>query len=695
MGYVGRLSVIALSILLISFLVLSCGDGGGATGSDFDNNTADINGSVVTDGTQDGIGDVLIRLTQSGSTIDSIYTSESGGFTFDDLDEGEYLVNAILPEGFEISGPSSQSVTLTGSNANVNFSATPIREQTEVVEQGTVQTLTVSTGASITVDATNSSSDIEIGIEEVPIDQQSIDGATNGEYRVTIGSDQIQGSLPNFNEAVAPIIPIEITQKLLGGEDPSAINMKFNIGSVLEPVYSFAKGIPKEFEDENTRKKYSVISHSFDFSGEPLEFNYTLDQYSVSCSDSDRTLREYSSNFTGETPLILVHGWQKFWDDCSDFDDFNPASDYFDTLVNSLDSDSDITNEYRLYIYKYTTNTSISENGKVLRDLMESNNINDAVIIAHSMGGLVSRSMMLQGGEDRVNRLITLGTPHEGSPVADVVYNRDATEALKSRYNCIDGNLDTCVMLNIGSLFVPKTPGLYDLQEKSEFILDMIDKKGDPSKTLTIGGKLERRSELGISEDNLFTATAADILFYIYEVESDGVVPTKSATPEWSGIRELLPGIDHSEIRDGSIPEVFNEIRALLVGESIITSGDFAITNNAYPNDRYEDVSDWDQIVNDNFGSEYKVADWTDLENYHANGGNLLELFDDLGLTDYNQSVSVTRNGVKKYSSSRYYFASRHEGNKPGNYLAHDNINNYEISLGSWWGDRKILAIKR
>jgi hypothetical protein len=48
------------------------------------------------------------------------------------------------------------------------------------------------------------------------------------------------------------------------------------------------------------------------------------------------------------------------------------------------------------------------------------------VILAHSMGGLVARSMMQEHsfadgrrGGDRVLQLVTLGTPHQGSPLAD------------------------------------------------------------------------------------------------------------------------------------------------------------------------------------------------------------------------------------------------------------------------------------
>lgn len=119
--------------------------------------------------------------------------------------------------------------------------------------------------------------------------------------------------------------------------------------------------------------------------------------------------------------------------------------------------------------------------------------------------------------------------------------------------------------------------------------------------------------------------------------------------------------------------------------------GDYAVTELAY-----DDDSDWDQEVEDVFGSGYRVADWNDLKAYDNNGGDLLDLFDGLGLSEYDDSVYVKNNGDPSYSSTRYYFATRHEGHLPTsyNYLAHDNIGNYTISLGSWYGSNRILAIK-
>jgi len=138
-------------------------------------------------------------------------------------------------------------------------------------------------------------------------------------------------------------------------------------------------------------------------------------------------------------------------------------------------------------------------------------------------------------------------------------------------------------------------------------------------------------------------------------------------------------------------------IPALLIAILMITGcekepleiSDFAVTQSLH-----DYKTDWKQIVRDEFGDDYTVADWKDLVRFHEKGGDLLELFDNLGLAK-GVDVTIYYKGVRNYSAERGYYATRHEHDKPSDYLAHDNIDNYLISLGSWSGSRKIMAIKK
>ena len=124
--------------------------------------------------------------------------------------------------------------------------------------------------------------------------------------------------------------------------------------------------------------------------------------------------------------------------------------------------------------------------------------------------------------------------------------------------------------------------------------------------------------------------------------------------------------------------------------------GDFAITKLSY-----DATSNWDKITQEVFGDKYRVADWNDLEIfYYEKNGDLLKLFDGLNLKEYKSSASIKRNGDIHWNGDtqkddRFYYASRHEHNKPSYYLDHENIDNNLISLGSWSGKRRIMVVKK
>lgn len=116
-------------------------------------------------------------------------------------------------------------------------------------------------------------------------------------------------------------------------------------------------------------------------------------------------------------------------------------------------------------------------------------------------------------------------------------------------------------------------------------------------------------------------------------------------------------------------------------------SGPFARTI-----ENYSESSDWDTIVKEVIGDGYRVADWNDLVNYFNAGENMSVMMDELGVENQQNIGLLTRNGNPVFSGDRYYFATRHNGNPPGNYLVHADIDNNLISLGSWWGTFPILA---
>lgn len=133
------------------------------------------------------------------------------------------------------------------------------------------------------------------------------------------------------------------------------------------------------------------------------------------------------------TPLILIHGWNPESIPAS------PQTEVWANFVYYLYSNPSLKNKFKPYYFSYFSNDiSVFDLGGKLRDVLDSKNGLDPanfgakpiVILAHSIGGLVARSFMqqhwqLQGafagqpGGERVLKLITLGTPHYGSPLAN------------------------------------------------------------------------------------------------------------------------------------------------------------------------------------------------------------------------------------------------------------------------------------
>ncbi len=129
-------------------------------------------------------------------------------------------------------------------------------------------------------------------------------------------------------------------------------------------------------------------------------------------------LKQYDSNLSPKI-CILIHGLlnnETTWN-FADLDDVN----YGTLLQNDFN--------YTPFYLRYNTGMHISENGKLLSQLMETLineypiEVEEILIIAHSMGGLVARSAChyapVQGEAwiNKISKLIFIGTPHLGAPL--------------------------------------------------------------------------------------------------------------------------------------------------------------------------------------------------------------------------------------------------------------------------------------
>lgn len=139
--------------------------------------------------------------------------------------------------------------------------------------------------------------------------------------------------------------------------------------------------------------------------------------------------------------VILVHGWQPFArcraaDDASiwqraaswatgyaDLSDYEPQP-MWEPLINALVNDATLNPDVDVWVYRYPTTLSPSENAADLWQRIGAESAlpkgaDKLTVVAHSMGGLVARYLDKLDSEGRVAGIVTMGTPHRGSELAE------------------------------------------------------------------------------------------------------------------------------------------------------------------------------------------------------------------------------------------------------------------------------------
>ncbi|MBI2353618.1 MAG: choice-of-anchor D domain-containing protein [Deltaproteobacteria bacterium] len=183
----------------------------------------------------------------------------------------------------------------------------------------------------------------------------------------------------------------------------------------------------------------TIISHAL----YPVEF-YTQKTSAQSGFITARTGVSDPGASDTRQPLILIHGWQG--DSGVDRDpkwlleDEQLGETYWNNFIQYFNKTPEFNQRYRLYVYHYPTYKHVSFNARLLSQLLPrvayiKNWLatgKQVSILAHSMGGLVSRSLIEEHdgviikqpdgsstqvtGLNMLERLITTATPHHGSP---------------------------------------------------------------------------------------------------------------------------------------------------------------------------------------------------------------------------------------------------------------------------------------
>lgn len=259
------------------------------------------------------------------------------------------------------------------------------------------------------------------------------------------------------------------------------------------------------------------------------------------------TLKEPTEITKKDKVLLFIHGWTS-----------SPIACWssFITGLAPLIKEAGYT---KYLTMGYNTSMPIDKNGELL-SLYLQNKLNGAKvdIVAHSMGGLVARSALENYGKgDLVQNLITLGTPHKGSPMAIIKYGLETfSSAVLRDY----GELDEYGRFVI-KMYNDGSQGFQDLYTESDFIKRLAKNEAPSTYYHPVAAIYSKGSLVGIG----WLSRDAQALL----ARADGVVTQESAwgipksENNGKGVVFMLPGkMPHVTLTESE--EVIHHVSAVL-----------------------------------------------------------------------------------------------------------------------------------
>ncbi|TGK37487.1 alpha/beta hydrolase [Leptospira gomenensis] len=195
------------------------------------------------------------------------------------------------------------------------------------------------------------------------------------------------------------------------------VRERLNLKKEKSIVEEFLSGLTFAFWSETNHELYKFVPVPFVL----LKSQFNADQFAVASVE----LKE------NKPKLVLIHGW--------DFKEKNvdPPTDKFTKVSNLRGTWDDVLEmysqdlfqvqtNYELYTFTYRTSDYVENNGRRLIDKLNSvfSPEDKVILLAHSMGGLVSRSALYHSNNtyEVIDFVVSLGTPYLGSPFASTGY---------------------------------------------------------------------------------------------------------------------------------------------------------------------------------------------------------------------------------------------------------------------------------
>lgn len=166
--------------------------------------------------------------------------------------------------------------------------------------------------------------------------------------------------------------------------------------------------------------------------------------------------------------------------------------------------------------------------------------------------------------------------------------------------------------------------------------------------------------------------------------------------PIWGGIRLTAGAYLGKFLLPTPQLCMFKKISSLIFAFLLCAIGASAATTTlnglAITTGVYSETSNWETAVDTEFGSSATVASFEQLKAAYQTTAQIASLATFIN----GQALAVTYGGSQLFQGWRGYFIVYHGAADPGGFYVHDKIGSTaagnQISLGSWSGNRKILA---
>lgn len=236
---------------------------------------------------------------------------------------------------------------------------------------------------------------------------------------------------------------------------------------------------------------------------------------------------------TSRYPIVLVHGWTG-WDEISSYTYFYHVADYltqngFAVYTASLDP------------YNSTEVRSVQLASQIDEFLSEART-SHVNIIAHSQGGLDSRRLISSlAYSDRVSALVTISTPHRGTPLMDVAmgilpgFSVDALGWLLDFLGARVTGSESDAVASFESM-------------TTSYVSDEFNPENPDSPDVTYISYAGRTCPFGITCGDVCDVEIAwsYAILRVLSGDNDGIVPVSSA--KWGDFRGTIPADHFDEV---------------------------------------------------------------------------------------------------------------------------------------------------